>query len=441
MKIELTIKADYLPTWGAYEGLRELIQNAKDAALEFNATLDVRHRKDTDTLVIENEGCVIPHEALLFGHTTKSERSDTIGKFGEGLKLGVLALVRAGHQVKIRSGSEVWFPAIEKSEKFNANVLAFQIEKGRQEKNRVQIEIDKITAEDWAQFKKCFLFIDAPKKDESVQTNYGMLLLRNEDKGKLFVKGIFVQHNPKFNFGYNFLDAEVDRDRKMISSYDLDWRTRAIWSASVRTRPDLFKSFMDLVEEEAQDVAGIDEYSAKNMPTEVLTKVQENFHAKFGKDAVPVATIAESKDLEHLGKKGIVVNKPLRATLQAIMGSTEDVKNNLRKEIVRQYSWSELTDAEKQTLESEIALVNEVEPVTLDSVDIVDFRSSNLNGMYKGDGQRVLVAKKLLSDRAKTLEVLVHEVAHRNGGDGEKDHVAQIESMWSRIVENLRKGA
>lgn len=130
MKVELTIKVDYLPKWGALEGLRELIQNGKDAETEFRAPLEVRHRKDTNVLVIENDGCTIPHEALLFGHTSKLGRSGMIGKFGEGLKLGVLALVRAGHTVRIRSGSEVWIPKIERSEKFNADVLTVTIEKG-----------------------------------------------------------------------------------------------------------------------------------------------------------------------------------------------------------------------------------------------------------------------------------------------------------------------
>jgi len=61
-------------------------------------------------LRIENEGAHLSREALLFGTTSKMGRADLIGKFGEGLKLGVLALVRAGRPVTIRSGSEVWNP-------------------------------------------------------------------------------------------------------------------------------------------------------------------------------------------------------------------------------------------------------------------------------------------------------------------------------------------
>lgn len=442
MKIELTIKVDYLPSWGVFEGLRELIQNGKDAVVEFEAPLDVRHRRDSNTLVIENEGAVIPHEALLFGHTSKTDRADMIGKFGEGLKLGVLALVRAGHAVRIRSGSEVWVPKIERSEKFNADVLVFYIEKGRADKKRVQIEVDGIAAEEWAEFKRCFLFLDKPKKDDVVETAYGALLMRPEDAGKLFVKGIFVQRDAEFKFGYNFHDVEVDRDRKMIARFDLEWRTRLIWSTAMSQRPDLFGQFFELVEEETNDVMGIDEYGAAKLPKEILEKAKEKFHEQFGADAVPVANIAESKDIEHLGKKGVVVNKPLKAVLQAVMGNTETVKEGLKKEVTCRHSWSALSPVEKANLEQAIFLVNGVEKLALDTIDVVDFRSDGLKGMFERDGEneRVLIAKKWLTDRKETLRILVHEVAHRKGGDGDKSHVERIENIWSAIVERLRGG-
>lgn len=137
MKIELSIKTDYLPKWGVFEGIRELIQNGRDAEIEFNAPLTVRHHDNT--LVIETTGKTLPHEALLFGFTTKTDKGELIGKFGEGLKLGVLALVRAGYETKIRSGSEIWTPRIERSERFDADVLVFHIEKGRKEKDRIQV--------------------------------------------------------------------------------------------------------------------------------------------------------------------------------------------------------------------------------------------------------------------------------------------------------------
>jgi len=439
MKIELSIKTTYLPEWGAFEGIRELIQNGKDAETEFNAPLGVRHRADTKKLLIENKNTSLPHEALLFGHTTKTGKEDLIGKFGEGLKLGALALVRAGYDIKIRSGAEVWVPKIEKSEKFQADVLVFYISKGRQPKNRVQIEVSNVSEEEWSQMKGCFLFLNKKiNKEYRIDTRYGALLLGEENVGRVFVKGIFVEHDPKLVVGYDLTkDVSVDRDRKMIARYDLSWRMREIWVLSIGQRQELMAKFMGLLEDSAGDVSDLDSYGARQLPREVREQAAASFKEKHGEDAVPVATMLDSKDIEHYGKKGVVVNnKPLQAVLETIFGTADEIKRELANEVAHAYGWSELTYEEKSNLESAIELVNAVEPVTLAEIDIVDFRSEKIEGMYKED--RFLIAKNKLS-RNSALEVLIHEVAHRGASfDGSHSHVCRIEKIWSGIVANLR---
>lgn len=146
-KVELSIKASYLPNWTLYEGVREILQNARDAEIQDNAKMDVKHvyrvrnGRPVGALVVVNEGTTIPKEAFLVGHTTKSNRDDLIGKFGEGLKFGILALLRLGLDIKIRNGDETWNPLIERSEKFNAEVLKFDVTSGNKYENRVQVEI------------------------------------------------------------------------------------------------------------------------------------------------------------------------------------------------------------------------------------------------------------------------------------------------------------
>ncbi len=441
MKIELSIKVDYLPSWQAYEGIRELLQNGRDAEVELSAPVTVRHKKDTNTLVIENEGCTLPHEALLLGHTTKVDRSELIGKFGEGLKLGVLALVRSGHSVKIRSGSEVWVPSIQKSEKFNANVLVFDIATGRKDDNRVQVEVGNITAEDWDTMKKCFLFLLKPRDIEKnrVETYTGALLLGDEYKGRVFAKGIFVQNDPRLHYGYDFLDVDLDRDRKMVEKYALQYKCQIIWREALAKRPDLVEGFTRMLDQEAPDLDGVDNWAASYLPQKAKEAVVLQFRARHGENAVPVASLADSKDIEHLGKQGIVAPKALKAVLENILGTTDAIKENLRNESVKVYSWGELAADERDNLEWAIATVNTITPVTLDKVDISDFRDQKIRGLFK-DG-RVVLAHNILSDRIKTLRVLVHEVAHdvSNGDDGDKSHISSVERIWSGIVENLLK--
>jgi len=439
VKIELTIKIDYLPNWGADAGLRELLSNARDAKAEFDASLDIRYRKDTGVLVIENDGCTLPHEALLFGHTTKIGRGDTIGKFGEGLKLGVLALVRAGHEVKIRSGAEVWVPKIERSDKFDANVLVFYVSTGREPKNRVSIEISNVAPDTYDTLGDFFLFLGRLKKDEHVATSSGTLLLSDRFKGKLFVKGIFVQRDDEMIYGYDLQDAEIDRDRKMLARYDVQYRVAQIWQRALVTRPDLLEPFSRLLAEQAGDLTGINEYNAPLLDDKTKAAVAADFSTRHGVDAIPVSQLAESQDVAHLGKRGIVCPPPLRFVLEQTLGTVDMNKLKLATEVVTTYGWHELSDIEQANLKRAIRMVNVAEPLTLDLVDVVDCRDPGLRGLFK-DG-RILLTKKILEHKDVTLRVCVHEAAHRAGGDdGEKSHVSNIERIWSTIVNELTLG-
>ena len=435
MKIELTIKTSYLLTWGVWEGIRELVQNGKDAEVEFSAPMTISHLGET--LRIENVGCTLPHEALLLGHTTKVGRTDMAGKYGEGLKLGILALVRAGHAVKVRSGDEVWTPLIQHSEKFDADVLTFDISKGREPKSRVRVEIEGISAEEWKKMKLCFLFLNKTDKN-SVETAYGTLLLDPERAGRVYVKGIFVESEPKLSYGYDLRDGEVDRDRKLVARWDLNYRTRLIWNESVAKRPDLLDPFYALLNDQKADVEGVDQYSAGNLSDTVKKATAEKFKAQFGESAVPVANFAESKEVEHLGRKGVVVPRSLAAVLAAVVGDFSKVKEGLLSETVRKYGYHELSQEQKDNLESAIRLLKDGAQVEVENdLDVVDFRSDTLEGTFQGG--KIQVALRMISDKVKTLEVLLHEAAHRQGTDGEKSHVATVEEYWARVTRYLWK--
>lgn len=438
-KIQLSIKTTYLPKWGVWEGIRELVQNGRDAEVEHGATLSVDWYNDT--LRIENEGTVLEQRALLLGHTTKVGRSDMIGQFGEGLKLGVLALVRQGVPVKIRTGSEVWVPTIERSEQFDEDVLTFRIETGRENKNRVRIEVGNVPRSEWESMKHKFLFISKPKAEEQVTTATGTLLRGAKYQGHVYVKGIFVQKAPDMKYGYDLSQGELDRDRKMVESWNLRYTTKTILSDAVNREPSLCEAFSEMLEEPTLEVEGFDDgYSAGYLSKEVQSFVSARFTLKYGENAVPVSSLAESKDIEHLGMKGIVVRKPLQAVLSRVLGDMPAIKDRLEKEVQRTYSWTDLSEVERahftdavQTLK--LGLDNG-ETVNEEFIDIVDFRSANLNGQFK-EG-RILLAKKLLGDPEETLATLVHEFAHQKGEDGDHSHIAAIEMIWMRIVKGLK---
>lgn len=433
-KVALSINVKYLPEWGVWEGIRELVQNGKDAETEFEAPLKVTHHNQT--LRIENEGAEMAREALLFGTTSKTDRPDMIGRFGEGLKLGTLALVRAGRPVKIRCGAEVWSPTIEKSEQFKADVLVFDIKGGNEAKKRVRVEVGGVTSVEWAELREKFLFLADIDDKEIIKTYSGDLLLGPRFKGKLYVKGIFVQHKPDLNYGYNFRDADVDRDRKMVASWDIRWKTSYVWREALATRPDLTEPFFALVEDNQEDVQGIEDYN--NVSKEVADKAAVRFREKFGKNAVPVSNLAESAEVEHLGAKGIIVPKPMGQILAKSIGDKDAHNKRLREEVVKMVAWGDLSETRQANLVAGIELLHAVhEPCTIDRIDVAEFHSGGILGQYKDS--RVLIADRILDDENETLRVLVHEFAHEFGKDGSKSHVEVIESLWRNLVRYLRR--
>jgi hypothetical protein len=209
-----------------------------------------------------------------------------------------------------------------------------------------------------------------------------------------------------------------------------------ILGSGAEQAPRVFAVFAELLETDAKDVKGLTTYSASCIPVSVSKKLAARFTAQHGARAIPVANDAESADIEHLGKRGVVVPEALRSVLSTTVGSLDNVKKALCQEVTKTYSFSQLPAAARRNLETAVNTVTAAgEPVTLAEVDVCDFRSESLLGQFKG--RRILLARRIVNDAKETLSTLVHEVAHRHGRDGDKGHVEAIEDLWSAIVANL----
>jgi hypothetical protein len=433
-RVELSITTDYVKTWNAWCGIREWVQNARDAEVQFSAPMTIDWYNDT--LRIENEGVTLPRESLLLGYSSKAGRSDLAGFWGEGYKIGTLALVRAGHAVKIRSGDEVWIPSIERSEKYAADVLVFNIKGGNKQENRIRVEIGGVTKAEWEHIKTLFLFVTKPSVSDVIETSYGDLMLGEKYRGKVYVKGIYVQSS-SLNHGYNFNNVDLDRDRKMVASWDMAWRTSWIWKEAVGRRPDLIDEFLSMAEREEDDVRNIGG-SGQDIDMKLSEAAAARFKARHGDNAVPVGTTAESMEVEHLGARGIVVSKSLASILKSSMGDANNIKESLKKSVKRTLSWSDISPNGKENLLWAIKTVENVcQDCKIENIDVVEFVDSIILGQYKEN--RTLISYKVLEDPGETLVTLVHEFAHAAGGDGEKAHIAVMERYYSAIFRDLRR--
>lgn len=430
MIIELTIKTDYLPGWGTYEGVRELVQNGRDAETELRAPFTVKHRGDT--LCLSNAGARMPREALLMGHTTKRGNNELIGKFGEGLKLGVLALVRAGHTVVIENGDEIWKPVLQRSKIFDSPILAFSITPKRTPADGVRVRVGGITKDQWTEFKSRFLFLSGIKASDT-------LLTGPEYAGKLFVKGIYVCSKPDWKFGYNFQDAAVDRDRNMVSEFDAMWYASYIWANRLRNDPSMNGEFYKLLLSDAEDLAYF-KRGGPTLPDHTLDYIHQEFLKSHGKDAWPCANAEEATKVSFLGKRGVITPDCLRYVLRQRMGTVDDLRSAFGQETVKVYTMYELSTEELAVYNRARILQSMVfRPDTEVTYHVVDFRSDNIWGMYNHAGKTISISRKCLVSVSRCLRTLIHEAAHAasEDGDGTIGHQAKIEELWSNLTEKL----
>lgn len=433
MRRESDIKRDYRPTWSLWEGVREVVQNAWDAKTEHRATFSVTH--DGRRLLVKNEGCTLDREAMLFGHSTKAGRSDLIGQYGDGFKVGMLALVRSGHPVVVWTGGEKWVPAIERSRDFKADVLTWRISEGLAYQHRVLVEIQCTRAE-WSALEKRFLFLGKPHPD-TIKTDYGWLLGDPDHDGKLFVKGIYVQEDKELQNGYNLTaNVEVDIDRKMVDSWHAKWSIGRIQALAAHS-PKAVDRVLAMIEDESKDVAGLKDLSPGDIPAQLADQAAARFLDTFGPTAIPVASLEESAKLAHAGRIGVVVGAVKRAVLAVRLDTFDKVKDSLDVKVAKKYSWDELTDGERKNFEQARDLIKSAGIEYSGVWQVVDFRDGDCLGLHTRGV--VYLRRDQLATRKDALETMVHEVAHAVGGaDGEITHVRNIEDIWSRIVEYLR---
>jgi hypothetical protein len=221
--IKLGIHRDYCQKWGLWEGVREFIQNALDEDDKGNR-LETSFRDGT--LTITNIGSEIPMSAMAVGYSSKRDDEQARGQYGEGMKLAMLALIRAGHSVKVLTGDRIYKPEIVFDSQLGCDVLAIKLGKRMVTSKGTTVVIGGLSADEheWvmSRFTRTHVYIG-----ETISTPYGMILLNERMKGIVYVKGIYVCEIPGLRFGYDLNQCELDRDRAIPRQFDVEYYSSA----------------------------------------------------------------------------------------------------------------------------------------------------------------------------------------------------------------------
>ena len=324
-KIELTLAPTYVPTWTLVDAIRELFQNALDQEVqnpENKASWE--YHKDEQKLIISNAKSKLEAASLLLGQTSKAGDKSTIGQFGEGYKIATLVLLREGKNVVFYNYGikEIWRPRFVKSRRFGTSILTFFTEKKptweRVPSADLEIVIEGITPEEY--YEEIVPSNLHLRNDYKVleETTYGNVI---DLPGKVFVNGLFVCDYEPYTYGYAFKPESIrlDRDRKMVSDFDLRWMASKMWSTCKDT-----DKVLEMVADGKADVAFLDNVSYLSDWHDLAAA---KFKSVYGPEAIPV-TCQEELDKVPTGYKGVVVSEGyyslVRGSSSFIMPAPDD---------------------------------------------------------------------------------------------------------------------
>lgn len=435
---ELTISPDYVPTWGIQEGVREILQNAIDADTA-GYPMSYTYDETRNVLKIENEGGKLYYSTLLMGETTKAGQANQIGEFGEGYKLGILALLRAGKQVKIFNRCsdmpQKWEASLTYSEKYTSKILCIKtINLQPQAINKLTFQIEDITPDEWDECKRIFLhFKGAYGHYNKYQTYVGDVLEGEDVKGCLFVSDILISKDEKLWYGYNFKPQFItlNRDRSIIDRWSRDNGISRIWN-HLGNEDKYIAMIENMLINNADDVASIGSrwYVNKNL----TQKIAERFKEKHGQNAHPVSCDTEEKSLGFYNVRGIIAPKVYADLIEQSIGTCNQIIETKKQTPVKSVEIEDLNEQEKCSLLIAKELINK-ENVLPHKVLVVEFHDRNVMGRVSNG--TIEVSRYILSDLKTTLITLIHEYSHISGEDGTVNFQEAQNELWAKIVVRM----
>ena len=328
--MNMWISKNYCENWGYNEGIREFLQNQYDAIIQkinkknlivnptgkpyninnFDSYINysfenisennkeyggINYDIKNNILTIWNNGELSLGHFLLGSLKYNLNNPDIIGKFGEGMKLGILGLCRLKKKIKIISNQYSYSFYFKQDKKFLQNnvpqeCLFCEYEKYPENNmnNKVQIEIYNIELEEWASQVNNYLWLLKNSNIYPAVDNYnnwiGDLLLEPIYANRIYVKGIYVQdlgkNKKEFNDlqfipGFN-VNVELNRDRNCVcDNYYLKNLTSKILSKIINANSKYFQEIYSKKNTAKQSSTNIKqkEISEKNEIKEIPNKI------------------------------------------------------------------------------------------------------------------------------------------------------------------------
>jgi len=226
---------EVLENWEVEHALREVIANALDEqVISKTAEIEITKDKHSDWHIRDfGRGLQIEHFTLNENQEKLNALSGVIGKFGVGLKDALATFHRRGIGVLIRSPFGTFRLKQEHKHGFIEIVtLHVEYDDSRNEMRGTEFVLHGVTDADMAKAKS--LFLKFAGEDILETNNYGQILRRKGNTGRVYILGVFASEEPNFLFSYNVtsltdsMKKKLNRERLNVGRTTYADRVKAI---------------------------------------------------------------------------------------------------------------------------------------------------------------------------------------------------------------------
>ena len=389
----LNLSPSYVPAWGAWEVAREVICNAIDADSD---GMQVIADDGPDTLIVTTTTVPDLAQLLVVGNGSKRPGGDTIGQFGEGLKMAALAATRA----RVADTSQVWpwgmtivLPGAQVSFQFRqvmgTDTLHAIVENREDDLEgcRVTIHMPGIANETAGKIR-----VDEP---------VGPWTHAEGAQCQVFLKGVYITTMKRMSlWDWNMDSIEVNRDRAMVSEWHVRWQIGAWLSTNLTV-----DMAVQLLQHSDSLEADALEYHTNSHVRKVLQEAFERLHGT-------TAVLAQGTESDRMAaRKGhdlvVVQDKVLRDALASSVKTSGSVAKSAYD--------LELADQDRYTGQlARLRKLDDVVGVPPVSVRVFRVRTDELMGYANLDDNVLWLSDSLFTagNDQQLVTTYLHEAAH-----------------------------
>jgi len=417
------MESSYCSNWTVKDALREIIQNALDTHTK------VEFARTDDCWAIKDKGSGLHLSDFLIGRSSKGGDEDTIGQFGEGIKIGALVLARNNRKVAIESLDKKYVFSFQHDNEWGASLLTIDTyDVITDSGTTVFVECSEAEIEE---AKSLFLAF----KPANVLCNVSKAEFIGKP-GQIYVNGLKVTEIESL-FGYNFKEQKelVNRDRSAIGYSQIK---NSIGDAlSLLTNAAVIRHLLEAAEE--NKIGPVAEFNVDFYP---IKKVWLGVIKELWGDRVCISTYNSKANLNALDKGWMVLDFSYnlkRALGNFLPDALFVTTDNKRKRV----PIKSLSDEERGFFRKGKDIANwlaeqaglNVYPISIYANQTEEEKRYNEFGFYRSEKVGVNVNLIKSKDMSKLLGTILHEYAHGTGGNG--DYSRGFENDLTDIIAKL----